>query len=154
MSVPITDKADNMSKLVDNLNVITNEVNEQLDPSVLANLTTKVKDTLVNAINELNRTKISSEGDITFLGDIIAKSFSAKNYEVGFDENGNSYIDFIDAKTNAKVHFGWKLKNIIFHCATPFCYNPRYDFCIWSSCFNSFDKPELMICPTSTIYAR
>lgn len=107
MSVPITDKADNMSKLVDNLNIITNEVNEQLDPSVLANLTTKVKDTLVNAINELNQNKISREGDITFLGDIIAESFSAKNYEVGFDENGNSYIDFIDAKTNIKVHFGW-----------------------------------------------
>lgn len=107
MSVPITDKADNMSKLVDNVNVITNTVNEQLDSSVLANLTTKVKDTLVNAINELNKTKISSEGDITFLGNIIAKSFSAKDFEVGFDENGNSYIDFIDAKTNIKVHFGW-----------------------------------------------
>ena len=107
MSIPITDKADNVSIFVDNMNRVTESVNEQLDSSVLANLTTKIKDSLVGAINELNENKISAEGDIKFLGDIAAKSFNAGDYHVGADENNNAYIHFLDVKTNIEVNIGW-----------------------------------------------
>ena len=107
MSIPITDKADNVSIFVDNMNRVTETVNKQLDSSVLANLSTEIKDSLVGAINELNNNKISTEGDIKFLGNIAAKSFNAKDYHVGADENNNAYIKLLDVKTNIEVNIGW-----------------------------------------------
>lgn len=107
MSIPITDKADNVSIFVDNMNQVTDIINNQLDSSVLANLSTEIKDSLVGAINELNANKISTEGDIKFLGNIAAKSFNARDYHIGADENNNAYIKLLDVKTNIEVNIGW-----------------------------------------------
>lgn len=107
MSVPITDLADNIRQLVDNLNALTTVANEQLDVSVLNNLTTDAKNTLVAAINELNAKKVNSEGNIHITGDIMASSFDAKTFKVGADENNNAYIQFLDVLTNQYVKLGW-----------------------------------------------
>lgn len=107
MSIPITDKADNVSTLVDNVNGLTETVNEQLDVSVLANLSTEAKNTLVAAINELNNLKIGKVGDIDFQGNISAYSFNSKEFNVGPDQYNNSSINFLDAKTDLEVFLRW-----------------------------------------------
>lgn len=107
MSVPITDKADNLSTLVDNTNILTEIINEQLDSSVLANLTTQAKKTLVAAINELNKNKIGSNGDTHIDGHMFAKSFNAKEFHIGADEYNNTILYFLDVKTNNEVQLKW-----------------------------------------------
>ena len=107
MSIPVTDKADNVSILIDNVNQITEHVNNQLDPSVLANLNTNIKNSLVNAINEINEKKIGSTGDVDFQGNISANSVRSSNFYIEPDEENNAVIYFRDAKTNKYAMLRW-----------------------------------------------
>lgn len=108
MSINITDKVgDNVETLVDNTNEAIVTVNNQLDSSVLANLTTEVKDTLVNAINEINQKKFDKSGDningdLTINGKLIADQII-----LNVGEDNNSSVYFYDTTGTVHIKLFW-----------------------------------------------
>lgn len=108
MSINITDKVgDNVETLVDNTNEAIVTVNNQLDSSVLANLTTEVKDTLVNAINEINQKKFNKTdnyipNDLSIGGKLIADQVV-----LSIDEDNNSSVYFYDTTNKAHIKLFW-----------------------------------------------
>lgn len=108
MSINITDKvADTVEVLIENTNQAITTVNNQLDVSVLANLKTTNKDTLVNAINDLVDNKLGIDTD-TIDGDLtINGSLTANNIKIQTDENGNSVVLFYDTTSSSYVRLFW-----------------------------------------------
>ena len=108
MSINITDKvADTVEVLIENTNQAITTVNNQLDVSVLANLKTTNKDTLVNAINDLVDSKLGTDAssinnDFTVNGQLTANSIKIKT-----DEDGNSSVYFYNTSGDNFVKLFW-----------------------------------------------
>ncbi len=108
MSINTTDKnADNVETLVDNTNEAITLVNEQLDESVLNNLTTENTDTLVNAINELNETKLDKNATQILNDFTINGHLSANSIAVNTDADGNSVVYFYDTTSSSYLKLFW-----------------------------------------------
>ena len=91
MSINITDKnGDTVEILIENTNQAIETVNNQLDVSVLANLKTTVKDTLVNAINELCGTKLDGNASGIPNDFKVSGLLEVDSIKIHLDDEGNS----------------------------------------------------------------
>ena len=108
MSINITDKnGDTVEILIENTNQAIETVNNQLDVSVLANLKTTVKDTLVNAINELYGTKLDNNANGVPNDFKVNGLLEVESIKINLDEDGNSTIWFYDSTDEMYVKLFW-----------------------------------------------
>lgn len=108
MSINITDKvADTVEILIENTNQAITTVNNQLDVSVLANLKTTNKDTLVNAINDVVDSKLSVDADSINNDFTVNGQLTANNIKIKTDENGNSSVYFYNTTGDNFVKLFW-----------------------------------------------
>ena len=108
MSINITDKvADTVEVLIENTNQAITTVNNQLDASVLANLKTTNKDTLVNAINDLVDSKLGTDADSINNDFTVNGQLTSNSIKIKTDEDGNSSVYFYNTSGDSFVKLFW-----------------------------------------------